>query len=157
MRDLPFNQMTTDARSLADRFGAQTTEALIRAATGVQATASDGLATAKEGAAAAGGQIGQIGQGMAEGMQSIALPNTSARVAWRAGRFVGRIEGAVRLAAFGVRFWWRRRQRQRQRGRQGQDSTKWLRVLAQWGPTTIASGYLATQVWTRRQRRMASE
>lgn len=157
MRNVSLNRLTNDARSLTDRLGAQTTEALIRAATGVQATASEGLATAKEGAAATGTQVGQIGQGVAEGMQTLALPNTSTRMAWRAGRFVGRIEGAVRLAAFGVRFWWRRRQRQRQRGEQRQDATKWLRLAAQWGPTILASAYLATQAWSRRKRLVAAE
>ena len=151
MRESPFNHMTSDARSLADRLGAQTTEALIRAASGVQQTATEGLATAREGAESAGGQIGQVGQGIAESVQTLALPNTSARMAWRAGRVVGRIEGAVRLAAFGVRFWWRRRQRQR--GKQGQQSTtEWPRVVAQWAPTAIASAYLATQMWTRLRR-----
>lgn len=115
MRDVSFNRMTADARSLADHLGAQTTEALIRAVSGVQQTASEGLATAREGAEGASSQIGQIGHGMAEGVRTLSLPNTSARMAWRAGRFVGRIEGAVRLAAFGGRFWWRRRQRSRQR------------------------------------------
>lgn len=148
MQDLSLNRMTADARSLADRLGTQTTEALIRAASGVQQTTSEGLATAREGAESAGDQISQFGQGIADGMQDLALPNTSARMAWRAGRFVGRIEGAVRLAAFGVRFWWRRRQR----GNQGQSSTERLRVLAQWGPTTLATAYLATQAWTRLRR-----
>lgn len=152
MQDVPLSQMTTEARSLADRLGAQTTEALIRAATGVQETASDGLAAVKEGTEAAGGQIGQIGQGVAEGVQTLALPNMSARMAWRAGRLIGRIEGAVRLAAFGIRFWWRRRQR----GKQEETSTEWPRLLVQWGPTTVASTYLATQLWTRLRRRSAT-
>lgn len=151
MRDLPFDQMTTEARSLADRLGAQTTEALIRAVSGVQQTTNEGLAAARESAEATGRQIGQIGQGMAEGVQAMALPNTSTRMAWRAGRLVGRVEGAVRLAAFGVRFWWRRRQR----GRQGQRSTERLRVLVQWGPTVLASAYLVTQLWIRLRRRAA--
>lgn len=150
MRDRRFNQLATDARSLADRFGTQTTEALIRAVSGVQSTTSEGLATALEGAQAAGGQVGR---GITEGVQSLALPTTSTRVAWRSGRFVGRIEGAVRLAAFGVRFWWRRRQR---RGQQQQASPSWPRVLAQWGPTTIASTWLLAQIWIRVRRRAAS-
>lgn len=112
MRNLSFNQMTTDARSLADRLGSQTTEALIRSVSGVQQASSEGLSAATTGAAAVGGQIGQ---GITEGVQSLALPTTSTRMAWRAGMLVGRIEGAVRLAAFGVRFWWRRRQHRRQK------------------------------------------
>ena len=149
MRDLRFKQMTTDARSLADRLGSQTTEALIRAVSGVQQTSSEGLSTAAAGAAAVGGQIGE---GITGGVQTLALPNTSARMAWRAGRFVGRIEGAVRLASFGVRFWWRRRQR----GGQEQTAPQWTHMLVQWGPTAIASACLAERVWSLIRRRAAS-
>jgi hypothetical protein len=154
MRSLSFDRMRTDAQSLADRLGAQTTEALIRSVSGVQQTVSEGLTTAREGAETATGQLGQVGQGISEGLQNVALPTTSARMAWRAGRFVGRIEGAVRLAIFGVRFWWRRRQRQ---GRgQGQQPQRWPRVLIQWGPPAVASIYLAAQLWRRTTRRAAS-
>ncbi len=152
MRDVSFNHLTTDARSLADQLGAQTTEALIRAVSGVQQIANEGLATAQEGVGSAGVQIAQIGQGMAEGVQTLTLPNTSARMAWRAGRFVGRIEGAMRLAAFGVRFWLRRRQR----SRQARSGREWTRVLVQWGPTAVASAYLVTQLWARLRRRGTS-
>lgn len=149
MRDLPFNQLTADARSLADRLGSQTAEALIRAASGTKQTAGEGVSTAAAGMAAVGGQVGQ---GITEGVEAIALPNTSARMAWRAGRLVGRVEGAVRLAAFGVRFWWKRRQRR------GQESNTWARVrpLVQWGPTVLASAWMLTQVWTKVRHRAAS-
>lgn len=149
MRDLRFNQMTADARSLADRLGSETTEALIRAVSGVQQTSSEGLSTAAAGAAAVGGQIGE---GITEGVQTLALPNTSARMAWRAGRFVGRIEGAVRLASFGIQFWWRRRRRQ---GRE-QTAPQWMHLLVRWGPTAIASVCLAERVWALVRRRSAS-
>jgi hypothetical protein len=155
MRNLPINRMRTDAQSLADQIGAQTTEALIRSVSGVQQTMSEGLATAREGAETAAGQLGQAGQGISEGLQSVALPTTSARMAWRAGRFVGRIEGAVRLARFGVRFWWRRRQRRGQ-GQEPQPLQGWTRALVQWGPSAVAILYLAAQLWRRATRRAAS-
>ena len=148
MQDLSLNSITSDAQALANYLGTQTTEALIRAVSGVQQTAREGVAAVRDGAESAGSQISQVGQELAGGIQTVVVPKMSARMAWRAGRTVGRIEGAVRLAAFGARFWWRRRQRERQR-HHPTESTEWLRVLVQWGPTTVASAYLATQVWTR--------
>ena len=152
MKNLSFNDLTTDARSLADRLGAQTTEALIRAAAGIQQTANEGVTTAREGTQSAIGMISPIQQGVTEGVQTLALPTTSARMAWRAGRFVGRLEGAVRLAAFGVRIWWRRRQR----SKQGQTGIDWTRSMVQWGPSAVASVYLVTQVVMRLRRRGAA-
>lgn len=150
MRPLSLDQMTRDARSVADQLGAQTTEALIRAVSGARRVSNEGVAAATAGAEALGGQIEQAGQEIAQGAQALALPGASARTAWRAGRFVGRIEGALRLARFGVRFWWKRRQRGR--GEEGRRSVTWLRPLAQWGPAVVASGWLIAQIWTRRRR-----
>jgi hypothetical protein len=145
MPNTPSTKMTTDARSLADRLGSQTTEALIRAVAGVQQSASVPAEAARASAEAASQHIGQAVHGLAEGVQDVALPTFSTRMAWRAGRVVGRIEGAIRLAAFGVRFWWRRRRRQGQAGH-AQD---WTRPLLQWGPSVVACLYLATQLWRR--------
>jgi hypothetical protein len=156
MPNVPLNRIGSDAQSLADRVGTQTAEALIRAISGVQQSASGQLETARAGAAVAGEQVGQITRGVAEGVQSVALPSPSARLAWRAGRLVGRIEGAVRLAAFGVRFWWRRRQREPQ-GEHRQGSTRALVVLMQWGPSAVASVYLMTQLWSRARRRVGRQ
>lgn len=155
MRDLSLNSITSDAQALAGYLGTQTTEALIRAVSGVQQTAQEGVAAVRDGAESAGSQISQVGQELAGGIHTLVVPKMSARMAWRAGRTVGRIEGAVRLAAFGARFWWRRRRRARQR-HHSTESTDWLRVLVQWGPTTVASTYLATQVWTRVRRGASS-
>jgi hypothetical protein len=152
MPDLSFNRMREDTRSLAERLGAQTTEDLIRAASGVPQTVGAGLATAREGAQSAAGQLGQAGHDLAEGLQSVALPTTSARMAWRTGRLVGRIEGAVRLASFGVRFWWRRR---RARG-QGSRPQRSLQALVQWGPTVLASIVLLVLLGRWVARRAAS-
>jgi hypothetical protein len=149
MRDMSLNRMKGDVRSLADRIGSQTTEALIRAASGVKEASGEGMTTSVGGAQHLGEQVGHD---ISERTQSLALPTPSARVAWRAGRMVGRIEGAVRLAWFGVRFWWRRRQREKH-DQQGQPFTHWLRLLAQWGPAIIASTWLLAQMWTRRRRR----
>jgi hypothetical protein len=160
MQNLTLHRMTSDARSLADRFGTQATEALIRSVSGVQETANEGLASVREGVMATGSQIGQgvaaaggqVEQGITEGAQAL-TPNTSARVAWRAGRLVGRVEGAVRLAAFGVRFWWRRRGRRAA----GEERPAWGRIFAQWGPIAVASVCLASQLWMFiRRRRMSA-
>lgn len=111
MRDRSFDQLTVNARSLADRLGVETTEALIRAVSGVESSAAEGVSALQKGqeAAVSGGQ--QLGSDISRRLQTLAAPTPSARLAWRAGRVVGRVEGAMRLAAFGVRFWWRRRQR----------------------------------------------
>lgn len=151
MQDLQLNRMTADARALADQIGSQTAEALIRATSGIQQTSSEKLTTAVEGVQAAGGRIGHE---VAEATQTITLPSASARTAWRAGRFVGRIEGAMKLALFGLRFWRRRQQRQKRKG-QWQRSVAWVRVLAQWGPCAVASAWLTAQVWARLRRRQA--
>lgn len=148
MQDLRLNQMTTDARALADHIGSQTAEALIRATSGIQQASSETLATAADGIQSVGGWVGHE---VAETTQTIALPSASARTAWRAGRFVGRIEGAVKLALFGVRFW---RRRQKRRGQQ-QRSVAWVRPLAQWGPCALASVWLTAQVWARLRHRNA--
>ncbi len=151
MRVQPVNRITTDARSLADRIGSQTTEALIRAVSGAQQVASEGIETAREGAQ---GASEQVGQGVAEGIQTLTGRNTSVRIAWRAGRLVGRVEGALRLASFGVRFWWKRRRR---RGAgEARQRPAWVLALARWGPVAVASACLMVQIWTRIRRRPAT-
>lgn len=153
MSNIPFDRIRSDAQSLADQVGAQTADALIRAISGVQETASGQMQTARAGVAEAGEQVGKITHGVAEGVQGVALPTPSLRMAWRAGRIVGRIEGAIRLAAFGVRFWWKRRRRAKQ-GEQ-QNWKRPLLMLVQWGPSAIASIYLIAQLWNRARRRTA--
>lgn len=148
MPDLSLNRMTAEARSLADRIGVETTEALIRAASGVQQTSGEGLAAAMTGAKAVGKEVGHE---ITEGVQVLALPTGSARAAWRAGRFVGRIEGAMKLALFGIRLWWRRRGKSRREGQSSPANS--LRVVAQWAPTIIASIWLMVQI-IRRVRRV---
>jgi len=151
MRDLPIGRMTSDVRSLAEQIGSQATEALIRVASGVEQASGEGLSAAASSAQRVGGQAGQTVSGQ---VQSLALPTVSARVAWRAGKIIGRVEGAVRLARFGVRIWWRQRQRRRRRRNESAfPAGRWLSVLAQWGPTTIASVWLVRQVWGRWQQR----
>ncbi len=151
MRVQPVNRITTDARTLADQIGSQTTESLIRAVSGAQKAASEGIETAREGAQAANEQVGQGG---VEGIRALTGQNTSVRIAWRAGRLVGRVEGALRLASFGVRFWWKRRRR-RSAG-EARQRPAWVLTLARWGPAAIASACLTVQIWTRIRRRTAA-
>lgn len=151
MHDALPDRLTSDARALAEQFGTQTTEALIRAVSGVQEASGESIASAT---ASAQSVSERAGRAVAEQAPDIALPNTSTRVAWRAGRFVGRIEGAFRLARFGGRVWWRQRQRAHRRNQdQGPVTAERLRVLLQWGPTTVASVWMAAQVVGRLRRR----
>lgn len=113
MQQRSLNQMTRDARSVADQLGTQTTEALIRAVSGARQRSHEGVETAAAGMEALGGKVEQVGHKTARSTPSLALPRVSVRAAWRAGRYIGRIEGALRLARFGTRFWWRRRQRRK--------------------------------------------
>jgi hypothetical protein len=149
MSNLRFERLAGDARSLADQLGSQTTETLIRAVSGVQQAASAPAEVAREGAGAAGNQIGQAVHGVADGVQNVALPTPSARMAWRAGRVLGRIEGAIRLAVFGLKVW----RRTRKRAGQTRQAQAGVRPALQWGPSVLASVYLATQLWARIRRR----
>ena len=149
MRDQTLDQLTANARSLADQFGAETTETLIRAISGIERTATEGTTAVQKGqeAVVSGGQ--QLGGAISRGMQTMATPTPSTRLAWRAGRFVGRVEGAMRLAAFGVRLWRRQRQRGRNKQTGGQARQAWTHALVQWGPTVVATLSLAIQLGLR--------
>lgn len=147
MQNLSLGQMSTEARSLADRIGSETTEALIRAVSGVQQASSQGAEVALTGAQAVGKEVGHD---VAEGARALALPTGSARAAWRTGRVVGRIEGAVKLAMFGVGLWWRVRRRSRHE--RPEPAIAW-RTWARWTPTVIATVWLLVQLWERLRHR----
>ncbi len=108
MANVPPRHMTTDAQSLPDHIRTQAAASLARPSSGARKLPRprEGLANMLTGA-------GIIRKGIAhtlgEGARVFARPTRSSRAAWHAGRFVGRIEGALKLALFGVRLWWRRR------------------------------------------------
>ena len=93
----PLIRLTNDTRALAERMGSETTAALVRAAAGVRMTTE----TVACGGGCRAGTLGRTaGEGIAGGVRAAAFPSVGARGAFRMGRFVGRIEGAVKLALF---------------------------------------------------------
>lgn len=75
------------------------------------------------------------------------LPTTprSARMAWRAGRWLGRVEGVIWLGSRGAGIWWRQTLRRLRR----QTPNQRVRLVLQWGPSAVATGWLMAQVWVR--------
>lgn len=109
MANVPHRHMTTDAQSLPDHIRTQAAASLARPASGARKIPQiprEALANALTGAQVIRNRIAHT---LGEGARVFARPTRSSRAAWHAGRFVGRIEGALKLALFGVRLWWRRR------------------------------------------------
>lgn len=106
--------------------------------------------------AATGQTVSQGMESMLDGMQQIKqklegvaqeLPSapTSSRLAWRAGRWLGRVEGVIWLGSKGLGMWWRQKKKQLQH----QPPNESARMLAQWVPSVIAIGWLSVQLWNR--------
>lgn len=113
-------------------------------------------ATTGQAAAATGQTVSQGMDSMLDGMQQIkrkledtaqGLPSapTSSRLAWRAGRWLGRVEGVIWLGSKGLGIWWGQTKKRLQR----QPPNERARMLAQWVPSVIAIGWLSVQVWNR--------
>ncbi|HEY7782923.1 MAG TPA: hypothetical protein VIC85_22210 [Ktedonobacterales bacterium] len=142
----PLVRLTNDTRALAERMGSETTAALVRAAAGVRVTTETVASAAAEGA----GTLGRTaGEGIAGGVRAAAFPSVGARGAFRMGRFVGRIEGAVKLALFALRRWRRRANRRQVAARDAQRARSRLLTLARWGPSIIAMGWMAARLIRR--------
>ncbi len=108
MANVPPRHMTTDAQSLPDHIRTQAAASLARPSSGARKLPRprEGLANMLTGAGIIRNRIAHILDGP---IWARVLPSRSTCVAWHIGRFVGRIEGALKLALFGVRLWWRRR------------------------------------------------
>lgn len=87
----------------------------------------------------------QIRRRLEDAAQGLPRAPTSSRLAWRAGRWLGRVEGVIWLGSKGVGIWWGRTKKRLQH----QPPDERARMLAQWGPSVIATGWLSAQVWNR--------
>ena len=110
-------------------------------------------ATAAEGAASAARDTTMEGMRdvrsrLEEAAQGLPSAPTSTRLAWRMGRWLGRAEGALWLAAKGAGIWSRRTMKQLR----NQPGDQRLRLIAQWGPCVVASTWLSAQLWNRLRR-----
>lgn len=123
----PIEDMVATARDAAQ----ETSGALVR--------------TASEGLDAAVASMQQVRNRLEDVAQGLPTAPTSTHMAWRAGRWLGRAEGVIWLASRGAGIWWGQTKQRLQR----QTPDQRVRLILQWGPTTIASAYLAGQVWTR--------
>jgi hypothetical protein len=77
----------------------------------------------------------------------ISAPLTT-RLAWQAGRWLGRVEGVLWLSSKGIAIWWTRTRRSLAH----QPSNEWLRAAAQWGPSILAVTWMVIQVIRRARR-----
>lgn len=87
-------------------------------------------------------QIKRKLEGAAQGLPSAP---TSSRLAWRVGRWLGRVEGVMWLGSKGAGIWWGQTKKRLQR----QQPNERARMLAQWAPSVIATGWLSVQMWNR--------
>lgn len=84
-------------------------------------------------------------EGLAEGLPTAP---TSTRLAWRAGRWLGRVEGVVWLGSKGFGVWWgKARKRLR-----NQPTNERVRMAVQWGPCVVATAWLCVQLVGRVRR-----
>ncbi len=130
--------LSEKARSLFDDSTAAAQNVAGRTATATGQTLSQGMESALDGMQ----QIRRKLEGAAQGLPSAP---TSSRLAWRAGRWLGRVEGVIWLGSKGVGIWWGRTRKQLQH----QPPNERARMLVQWGPCVIATAWLSVQVWNR--------
>ncbi|HEX8035560.1 MAG TPA: hypothetical protein VF510_17005 [Ktedonobacterales bacterium] len=101
-------------------------------------TLSHGMDTAMD-------SMQQIRQRLEDATQRLPSAPTSSRLAWRVGRWLGRVEGVIWLGSKGVGIWWG----QTKKRLQHQPPNERARMLVQWGPSVIATAWLSVQVWNR--------
>jgi hypothetical protein len=89
------------ARSLFDDSTSAAQNVAGKTATATGQTLSQGMESALDGMQ----QIRRKLEGAAQGLPSAP---TSSRLAWRAGRWLGRVEGVIWLGSKGLGIWWRR-------------------------------------------------
>lgn len=135
MPQLTLDGVTERARTLADRTTSQAT----RVMPGVRPSRTARRAATSSGLAA----MAASARGLAAGTQLLRSAPVSARLAWRAGKLLGRAQGAGALAPHVVRGQWA--------GLNGQMQA-WaartrVRTIAQWLPAALAGTRLLGQVW----------
>lgn len=126
-----------DAQSLMGQTGTSADQG----ASAALGAASDGLDTTLEG-------MRRIRSRLEEAAQGLPSAPTSTRLAWRTGRWLGRVEGTLWLASKGAGIWWGRTMKQLR----GQPPNQRLRLIAQWGPCVVASAWLMAQIGKRSRR-----
>lgn len=113
-------------------------------------------AIGQAGSEAAGSTLGAMQQlrtkleDAAQGMTGAPL---TTRLAWRAGRWLGRVEGVLWLSSKGIGMWWSRTQKRLA----SQPGSQWMRTAAQWAPSILALTWMAAQLINRARRSGAGE
>lgn len=125
-----FDDSTSAARDVADKTAHATGQ-----------TVSQGMESTLD-------SMQQIKHRLEDAAQVLPSAPTSRRLAWRMGRLLGRVEGAIWLSSKGIGIWWRRTRKRSQH----QPPNERARMLAQWGPCVLATGWLSVQVWNRLRR-----
>ncbi len=143
MPEITTSGLGEKARSLFDdsTSAAQNVAGRTTAATGQ--TLSQGMESALDG-------MQQIQHKLEGAAQALPSAPTSSRLAWRVGRWLGRVEGVIWLGSKGAGIWWRRTRKQMQH----QPPNERARMLVQWGPCVLATGWLAVQVGTQLGNRL---
>ncbi|MGZ3715711.1 MAG: hypothetical protein ACXVA4_09845 [Ktedonobacterales bacterium] len=101
--------------------------------------------TLSQGMDSAMDSMQQIRRKLEDATQGLPSAPTSSRLAWRAGRWLGRVEGVIWLGSKGAGIWWGRTKKRLQH----QPPDERARMLVQWGPSVIATGWLSVQAWNR--------
>lgn len=117
-----------------------------QAAQGTSATVGR---VASEGRDATLSNLQQLSKKLEDAAQELPDTPASARTAWRAGRWLGRVEGVIWLSSRGAGIWWKQTLRRLRQQSPGQRT----RLVLQWGPCAVATGWLVTQVVLRLRRR----
>jgi hypothetical protein len=126
-----------DAQALMGQAGTSAEQG----ASAVESAASESLDATMEG-------MRRVRSRLEEAAQGLPSAPTSTRLAWRMGRWLGRVEGALWLASKGAGVWWGRTMKQLR----GQPPNQRLRLIAQWGPCVVASAWLVAQIGNRARR-----
>ncbi len=138
MPETTSRELGEKAQSLIDESTSAVREMSGRTAAATGQTLSQGMDNALD-------SMQQIRQRLENAAQGLPSAPTSSRLAWRVGRLLGRVEGVIWLGSKGAGIWWG----QTKKRLQHQQPTERARMLVQWGPSVIATGWLLVQIWNR--------
>lgn len=143
------SETTADTTKQGESGGIRDTMAAARdAVSGMPAAIGQ---VASEGTSATAATMQQLKTRLEDVTQKMTTAPLSTRLAWRAGRWLGRVEGVLWLSSKGISIWWNKTKTSLAH----RSSNQWMRTAAQWGPSILALTWMAAQLISRTRRSTA--
>jgi hypothetical protein len=108
---------------------------------------------ASEGASATTATMQQLKTTLEDATQRMTSVPLSARLTWRLGRWLGRVEGVLWLSSKGLGIWWARTKKNLAH----RSGNQWTRTAAQWGPSIVAVTWMGAQLINRARHSAAGK